>query len=213
MGLFDFLSNKNAGTGAVKKYASRVLDKRGQSPERWDAIQALGRLKTAEAVEALLPRFAFYTDPTITDQEEKDAVFRGIVAAGEVAIAPVHAYLRRSESIAWPLRILERLLPAEKVIDDLLELLQTFDVEYSRDPDKKISVLGALEDRSDPRIVTACIRFFEDTNESVRFAALGAVLAQTNAADAVAALRELLLKEESVRSKNRASEGLAKLGA
>ena len=63
-------------------------NRRAQAVDRWEAIQALARMQTPEAVEALLPRFTFYVDPSITDQEEKDAAFEGIVATGEAAVAP-----------------------------------------------------------------------------------------------------------------------------
>ena len=74
MGLFDFLTKKNAQT-AVQRLAVKAADKRGLAPDRWEALQALIKIDSEEAVEALLSRFTFYVDPTITDQEEKDSVF------------------------------------------------------------------------------------------------------------------------------------------
>src|SRR5688572_5442500 len=107
VGLFDFFSGKKGSDGALKKHAARVADKRAQAPDRWDAIQALGKListsrtsggadgpETARrAVEALLARFSFYVDPSITDQDEKEEVARYVVDAGESAIEPVLALL------------------------------------------------------------------------------------------------------------------------
>ena len=43
----------------------------------------------------LLKRFTFHMDPSITDQEEKDAAFRGILRAGRGAIEPVRAFAAR----------------------------------------------------------------------------------------------------------------------
>lgn len=216
MGLFDFLSGSKsgapAGNASVKKYASRVLDKRGQSPERFDAIHALAKLRTTEAVEALLPRFGFYTDPSITDQEEKDAAFEGIVATGEPALAPIRAYLRATGAINWPIRMLERLLTPEQVVGELLEVLEGLDTEYARDPAKKLELLAALEDRKDARIVAAISRFLEDVNETVRFSVVGAIFAQDNADQAQSALAALAAKEESLRVRNRITEGFRARG-
>jgi hypothetical protein len=59
-------------------------------------------LGTADAVEALLRRFLFSTDPSITDQEEKELAFEGILKAGREAIEPVRAFVAKAESVSWP---------------------------------------------------------------------------------------------------------------
>ena len=90
MGLFDIFGGKSPEK-ALQKAAKHAANKRAQAVDRWEAIQELSRMGTSEAVEALLPRFTFYTDPSITDAEEKDAAFNGVVGAGEAAVAPVLA--------------------------------------------------------------------------------------------------------------------------
>ena len=84
MGLLDIFS-RNRG-GPLAKHAGRVANKRAQANDRWDSIVSLSEMGTAEAVSALMVRFTYRIDPSITDQEEKDAVFQGIVAAGEAAV-------------------------------------------------------------------------------------------------------------------------------
>ena len=86
MGLFDFFkggagSKGTASTSTLRKHAARVANKRAQAPDRWDSIQALAQMGTPEAIEALLVRFSFQTDPSITDQEEKDAAFEAAIEA------------------------------------------------------------------------------------------------------------------------------------
>ena len=51
MGLFD-LFGKKSGQSAVQKLASKVADKRGMAPDRWEAIQALTKIDSEEAVVA-----------------------------------------------------------------------------------------------------------------------------------------------------------------
>lgn len=209
MALFGLLGGKPDASSQVKKLAERVANKRIQSPDRWDAIQALSRLNTAEAAAALLPRFTFYVDPSISDQDEKDAAFAGVLAAGPAAIEPVVAFLQRAESISWPVKMLERLAGPAAVVERLLELLAKMDTEYERDPQRKIQVLVELEDRRDPRVAPAVSRFLADANETVRFHAASAVLAQTDAAEHAGLLLDCMEREESVRVRIRILEGFA----
>ncbi len=77
MGLFDLFKQDKAKkergkSSPAAKWADRI-EKRAQNYDRQEAIQALADLGTADAVGALLKRFTFHIDPSITDQEEKDA--------------------------------------------------------------------------------------------------------------------------------------------
>jgi len=209
--MFGLFGTKSDGS-QVKKLAERVANKRGQSPDRWEAIDALAKLHTAEAVAALLPRFTFYVEPSISDQDEKDAAFNGIVSTGSAAVAPIVAFLQRAESISWPVKMLERIAGPEAVVERLLELLHAMDTEYERDPQKKIQVLVELEDRRDPRIAPTVARFVSDANETVRFHAASTLLGQADAAEHRAALIARVEQEESVRVRVRILEGFAQNG-
>ena len=59
----------------LEKLASRAANKRIQAVDRWEAIQTLAKLGTPEAVGALLPRFKFYVEPSISAQDEKQAAY------------------------------------------------------------------------------------------------------------------------------------------
>lgn len=214
MGLFGLFGSKSAADG-VRKHAERLGNKRAQAPDRWDSIKALAAMKTPEAVEALLVRFTIYSDPSITDQEEKDYAFQSICDAKEVAIAPVRAFMTKADSLGWPLKIFDKLLPEEGFVSEMLDYLARLDTEYERDPEKKLQVLGALEERRDPRIVDAVSRFFEDVNESVRFMAVGAALAQApvEGSDLLRdALAKLLVTEDSLRIRTRVLDAFAERG-
>jgi hypothetical protein len=206
VGLFDLFSKKSAQT-PVQKLAVKVLDKRGMAPDRWDAIQALSKLESEEAVEALLQRFTFHTDPSITDQEEKESVFNTVVNKGSLAVAPVKRFLAKSEAATWPLKMLDRLLPEREVLDAVFELLGRMDTEYERDPQRKLQLLSALEARRDVRILAAVKPFLDDVNESARFHAVGGVFAQENADEARDTLVARLAKEDSMRVKARILDG------
>jgi len=211
MAFLGIFGKKSEG-GPLRKHAERVANKRAQAYDRWESIQALAQLRTRESVEALLPRFTFYVEPSITDQEEKDAAFAGVVDAGAAGIEPVVAFLKRADSISWPLKMLDKIMPEGEVVGHLLELLNGMDIEYARDTESKIQILTTLAERKDARVADIVARFLADTNESARFAAVGAILGQDAVAAHRTALVNALVVEDSVRVRNRIFEALANAG-
>ena len=219
--MFGWFSKKIDGSG-IEKYGRSLANRRSQAPDRWDSMQSLNGVlqnrknapenAAALVASALLPRFTYYTDPTISDQEEKDYAFRLIVEAGEGAVEPVRKFILRSESLSWPLKMLERLLTVEQVTSELLALLEPMDVDYERDPQRKLQILQALEARVDPKIADAVIRFVADANETARFHAVGSLLEQVDVESSREALVEVLLKDESARVKARVLELFQKRG-
>jgi hypothetical protein len=207
MGLFDFL-----GGGGFKKHVERAGDRRAQALDRMASIEFLVADGSEEAVAALLKRFRFVVDPSITDEEEKDRAFRGIVALGEGAVGPIRRYARTAESLIWPLKMLDEILEEESYVGEILDILSRFDTDYERDPQRKIDLLSLCEERRDPRIAAAAGRFLQDANETVRFHAAGAVLHQQDEPGTRESLLDHLVREESVRIRGRILEGFASLG-
>jgi HEAT repeat protein len=164
-------------------------------------------LGTAEAAAALLKRFTFTMDPSITDQEEKEGAYNGILNAGQAAIEPVRAFATKAESLAWPMKILKDLLERDAYIEELLLWLSRWDTEYAKFIDAKLQMLSALSGYKHEKIAAAVLRFLEDVNEEARFHAVGAVLAQEDES-AVGPLLDALEREESFRVKNRIADGI-----
>ena len=127
MGLFDLFTKKTEQPEASKRKTPSprelarldrlVSDKLAQNYDRQDAIATLGQMANADGALSLLRRFDFSMQPSITDQEEKEAALEGVVAAGEEALEPIQAYCARAESITWALRALRRIVPAERVVE------------------------------------------------------------------------------------------------
>jgi HEAT repeat protein len=214
MGLFDLFKGGPKADGKARpkgspasKWSDRV-EKRVQNYDRQEAIQALSEMGTPEAVQVLLKRFTFHMDPSITDQEEKDAAFRGILRAGRGAIEPVRTFAAKAESLAWPMKIIKELVDEREYAEELLRWLSKWDTEYAKFIDPKVQILAALEDLRHPRIREEIERFLEDVNEPARFHASSTLIAQGDAA-AVPALVKLLLEEESVRVRTKVAEGIA----
>jgi hypothetical protein len=216
MGLFDRFKglpgDKKQGSKATPagKWADRV-EKRAQNYDRQEAITALSEMATPEAVEVLLKRFTFHIDPSITDQEEKDAAFQGILRAGKGAIEPVRAFAGKAGSLAWPMKILRELVTEDEYLEEILRWLSKWDTEYSKFVDPKVQILTALEEYKSPLIRDQVERFLEDVHEPSRFHAATSLIAQGDDA-ALPALLKLLLDEESVRVRTKVAEGLSAQG-
>ncbi|HEX4448295.1 MAG TPA: HEAT repeat domain-containing protein [Polyangiaceae bacterium] len=165
-------------------------------------------MATADAVAVLLKRFTFHMDPSITDQEEKDSAFRGVLRAGREAIEPVRAFAARAESLAWPMKIIKGLVDDGEYVEELLRWLERWDTEYAKFVDPKVQILATLEEHTDPRIRGAVERFLEDVNEPARFHAVCALLSQDDPA-AASPMAKLVADEESVRVRTKIIEGLA----
>jgi HEAT repeat protein len=216
MGLFDLFKGSKSKDGEKKsnpaaKWAEPVGSKRAQAYDRQEAIQELSRLASPEAAEALLKRFTFKTDPSITDEEEKQLAFEGILNAGKSALEPVRSFAAKAESLSWPLRVLKELLEEEELLDELLVWLAKWDVEYAKFIDPKLQLLEELGDHVSPKIRPAVERFLEDASEPARFNAVVAVLAQKEP-ESLDALLNFIVDEESVRIRTKLAGGLADLG-
>src|SRR5215475_2895043 len=101
MGLFDRFKKKTSDrpkANAADKWADRAGDKRAQNYDRQEALHALAEMRTAEAALALMKRFTFNIDPSITDQEEKEIAFQGVVGAGTEAVEPVRQFAAKADS-------------------------------------------------------------------------------------------------------------------
>lgn len=216
MGLFDIFKSKGKSTASerprggdknVARYAE-AISKKAQNYDRQEALDALAKIGTADAAAALLKRFTFVTEPSITDQEEKESAFRGVVSVGKDALPPIREFCVRAESLTWPMRMMRELLDDEAYVGELLQLLGKWDTEYTRNPDPKIQLIATLEEVKDARIRTAVEPFLEDVHEPARFHAVTTLLAQDDPA-AAGPLARALAKEEANRTISRIAEGLA----
>ena len=216
MGLFDIFKSKGktepqpaqGGDKNVARLGKVAGDKHAQNYDRIEAIENLARLGTAESAAALLKRFTFHIDPSITDQEEKDAAARGIHAAGEAAVEPIRAFCAKAESLTWPLKLLKDLVPSDRYVEEVIQLLERFDTEYRRNIDPKQQLIAELEHYSQPAIRPAVERFLDDASEGIRFVAVATIFAQEDEAS-LPAIAKALVAEESLRVKMRIAEGLA----
>ena len=220
MGLFGlFGSKEEREQSALRKLAKKVTEKYGPPENRQKAIEQLGDLGTLEALVALCQRFTILSDPGITDAEEKERARAILVEAGADGAAAVQEFVRREESgIAWGLRVLAELQPAEQVNALVLEELRRLGREYSRDPEKKLVLLTWLVEHraetSPADVAPALLPLLEDFSDDVRIGAVRALAALAPTADARDGLIQLLVRDaDNARVRGDVLEALARLGA
>ncbi len=207
MGLFDLFKKSESRKPSEKEIARLtkvVSNKLSQDLDRQDALHRLVAMASVDAARALLKRFDWTLNPTITDQEEKALAVTGIIAAGLDVMPAIRGYCKRAESLTWAIRAIRGLVAEDDLVDELLCLLDEFDTDYTRNPEPKVQLLKALAESATDEVRIATEPFLTDINEEVRFTAVDTVLAAAQSA-ALPSLIDALKREESLRVKNRIS--------
>jgi hypothetical protein len=219
MGLFDLFGSKaEREQESLRKLGRKLTEKYGPAENRQKVIHQLGGMEGAAARRVLCQRFTIASEPGITDQEEKETTLRYLVAGGEAAVEPVTAFLRESEEgIGWALRALAELTPATLpaiVVAELGRLSRT----YTRDPDKKLTLLGWLSEHHDVSdeagAEATLLALLEDFSDDVRIGAARVLAAGRLSEPAREGLIQLLLRDaENARVRGDVLAALHRLGA
>jgi len=172
MGLLDFFGG---GTPADKaqRLKAKATQKYGDAATRQKALQQLIDLKHADAVPVLMNRFTFVVDPQTTDVEEKQHVFEAIAALEQDAVAPVRAFLTRSDTASsWAVKILDAILEREEMLKVVKEELERLGANYTRDPEKKEVLIHFIAEKQDMQSGAVLVPFLNDMSDDVKMAAL-----------------------------------------
>jgi hypothetical protein len=234
VGIFDFFGGKGEGKGGLRKQAQKITTRFGPPENRQKVIEQLAAMNTAEALGTLCLRFTIRADPGITDDEEKERVREILVEAGEKAVAPVKEFLDAQESgVSWGLRVLAALRPPADVVGTALRLLHKLGREYTRDPEKKLVLLGWLAEHhgdlsasaaagaapgaagaESPSLDDTLLPLLEDFSDDVRIATVRLLSQQPLTERTRVALIELYLRDkDNARVRGEVLEALAALGA
>jgi len=220
MGLFDlFGSKEDREKSAIQRLTRKVTERYGPPENRQKAIEQLGERGTSEALRALCQRFTIHAEPGITDGEEKERARRILVEAGETAAGPLTEFVRAQESgVAWGLRALAEIWPADKVTALVLEELSRLSREYTRDPEKKLVLLTWLVEHRDAApsgdVPGALLPLLEDFSDDVRIGAVRALSALAPGEPVREGLIQLLLRDrDNARVRGEVLEALARIGA
>jgi HEAT repeat protein len=131
-------------------------------------------------------------------------VRRHLVAAGAGAVAPVKEFLAEQEGgSSWGLRVLAELLPDAEVRATAVALLAEAGRRYTRDPEKKLTLLAwltehhgaAAEGATDAAAEAAILPLLEDFADDVRIRATRALARLGTGEAGREALIQLLLRD------------------
>lgn len=205
MGFLDFLFDKEkARERRIKKLKKTLTNMYVQVAERQYAIEQLREIGTPEAIRALLARFEDTGPNHTTDADEKQFVYSVLVDLGRRnetdVVGTLTEYLKEvDENINWPLKALTDLVSVEQMTELVVELLEAADIRYRRNPEKKRELMLRAAELQDRALAEQLVRFLEDDNETIRFLAVDAVMAQDEDDLAEEPLRERLRIEDSLR--------------
>jgi hypothetical protein len=144
-------------------------------------------------------------------------------------VAPVKEFLEAQESgVSWGLRVLATLRPPEDVVATALRLLHKLGREYTRDPEKKIVLLGWLAEHhgdltrhpvgaaagAAAALEDDLLPLLEDFSDDVRIATVRVLQQQPLTDRTRVALVELFLRDkDNARVRGEVLEALERLGA
>jgi len=202
---------------ALQKTIEKATNKLAQQPDRWGALEKLKDDGTEDALVGLCKRFSITSMKGVEDEAEKLWVVDTLVAKGTAALAPVVRYMKTAEQLAFPLRVLERIAPREKVIEVADQLFASEIPGYVRMPERRIDLLRWFSEwkpATDDELVSRFTPYVTDFDENVRFTAIDGMATrdpQKIAPPLIAAL--IRPEEESGRIKRTIVEVLEKAKA
>lgn len=160
---------------ALQKTIEKATNKLAQQPDRWAALEKLKEDGTEDALVGLCRRFSITSMKGVEDEAEKHWVVDTLVDKGDTSLAPVVRYMKSAEQLAFPLRVLERIAPREKVLDVADQLFASETPGYVRMPERRIDLLrwfAEWKPATDDEVVTRLTPYVTDFDENSRFAAI-----------------------------------------
>jgi hypothetical protein len=156
----------------IAKNAKLVRNPKAVKEDRMAALHYLKSIDDPDAtIPALLARFEYSLEHGIVDAREKDVAYEGIMKHQEKAIPFLNEHLAKTHKMAWPIKILTQLAPADDVKNILLNALNFDDISFDQIlVDKNYDVLCYLADFSLGADWSKICPFLNDPDERVRFA-------------------------------------------
>jgi hypothetical protein len=164
----------------IQKQAKLVNNSKAIKEERLAAIEFFSNLNDATiAVPNLLARFKYSLEHSINDSREKENALAGIINFGEKAIPFLRENILKSEQIAWPVKVLEKIGTQDDIKTILWDCLDLEDVSLdSKKIDKNYDILCYLRDFKLPNSGENLLFMLDVHDERIRFATTEILLKQ-----------------------------------
>jgi len=160
---------------SLQKTIDRATNKLAQQPDRWAALEKLRSDGSDAALFGLCKRFGITSMKGVEDEQEKLWVVDALVEAGPVALPPVLRYMKGSDQLSFPLRVVERVGDHSKVLEIADELFASEQPGYVRMPERRIDLIRWFSEwklATDDEMVSRLAPYVTDFDENVRFAAI-----------------------------------------
>jgi hypothetical protein len=198
----------------LKRTIDKATNKLSQQVDRWGALEKLKEDGSEAALVGLCRRFSITSLKGVEDEAEKLWVVDTLVGKGEVALAPLIHYMKTAEQLSFPLRVLERIAPRDKVLEVVDQLFASEPPGYVRMPERRIDLMRWFSEwkpATDDEIVQRFTPYVTDFDENVRFVAIDGMATRDPAKIAPPLIAALLRpEEESGRIKRAIVEVLEK---
>ncbi len=202
---------------SLQKTIERANNKLAQQPDRWSALEKLKEDGSEAALFGLCRRFGITSQKAVEDEQEKHWVVDTLVAAGAASLSPLVRYMKSSDQLSFPLRVLERIADHDKVLSVADELFASEPPGYVRMPDRRIDLIRWFSEwklATDAEVISRLTQYVTDFDENVRFSAIEGMNGRDPSAIAPPLLDALLRPdEESGRIKRTILEVLARTKA
>jgi HEAT repeat protein len=210
MNLKDFLTSEGRTKFRIERATKTLRERYAQHEARMEAADKLQAIGTPDAIYGLTRRFSAISDNFGIDQEEKKHVQDMLVGFGDKAIEPLQKYIKNHDQVTWAIDALRQLIPNDRLIAYLFEILRGGDPVYIRG-EKANQILKALEHLGDPAVVEGVIPCLRSPDDTVRFVAVECLAAYGDDRAREPMLEALTNPDEdSIRVKTRIGEALEK---
>jgi hypothetical protein len=160
---------------SLEKTIAKATNKLSQQVDRWSALERLKEDGSDDALFGLCKRFGITSTKGVEDEVEKNWVVDTLVAFGPRALPPLVRYMTKAEQLAFPLKVLERIAPREKVLEVADSLFASEPPGYVRMPERRIDLIRWFSEwkpATDDELVARLAPYVSDFDENSRFAAI-----------------------------------------
>lgn len=198
---------------SLDRTIEKATNKFAQHMDRFASLHKLADDGSPAALLGLCKRLGVSTHMSADDEIERPWVVDTLVQKGEPGLDAIRTYMKTSLGLSLPLRVVQRAATGPRVLEIVDEVLADEQPGYTRDPQRRMDLLGWLAewktdgaDAATKRIIP----YLRDFDENVRFAAADA-LAEHGVVQGQQELINALVRaeEESMRFKRRVCAILA----
>lgn len=164
---------------ALQRNIDKATNKLSQQADRWAAMEALNKDGSEEALYGLCRRFSIISHKGVEDEQEKAWVVDVLVAKGERALKPLRRYFKNNGQWSFGLKVLGQIVPRDRVLEVLDELIAHEPAGYTRDPEPKLDLLKWIhewEGGASPDLIARIAPYLKDHSEEVRYFAAEALV-------------------------------------